>query len=100
MPLGPHGFLAVEESNPDGVAAVLRAKAPRQFEHYTGRGPPVVGADEVFKTLCVVMGTEENHAGTISRNLDEYVFHGQAAGGSIRADGIGIHGAAVAFQFG
>ena len=100
FPFGTDGFFAVEERDPDVVAAVLRTKQAGEFEHYAGGGAGIIGADKIFEALGVVMRAEENHAGFIARNFDENVFHGDAAGGSIRGEGIDFSGAAVAFQFG
>ena len=78
-----HGFFAIEEGDPDGVFAVLRAQEARQFQHEGGGRAGVIGADEVFFQKSVVVCAEENYGGFLAGDFDEDVFHGQAADGRV-----------------
>src|SRR6266436_6835947 len=64
------------------------------------RDVAVTGVQTCALPICIVMGAEENHARLFTWNLDEDVFHGDAARGSVRAESINIGSASVTSQFG
>ena len=99
--IGPilDGFFAVEEGDPDGVASVVRAKKASELQHYGGGRATVVGADKVFQLFCVVVRAEQNDFRFFAGNFHQNIFHLGPAGGGVCAEGVGLDGAAVAFQF-
>src|SRR5216684_6241754 len=94
-----HGLFPIEEGDPDGVLSPLGTKQTRELEHDGGGGTTVVRADEILLTQGVVVSSEQDYTGFLAWYFREDVFHGQAADGRVGGERVGLHGAAVDFQF-
>src|SRR6202790_4818817 len=83
-PLHVESFLAVQESQPDGLGVLTGADNAPKLQQYSRARAGVISSDKIIDSFCIVVRCIHNNIWMSGRNFDQDILHRHVANRSGR----------------